>query len=98
MIWHCLYQGIEFSFKSNCWTELLYHPSIITALNYQSPLCHVKEEHQEKSYFHVKEGGFVSYLVFAFIEKRNIEDDLLFFTTATMVTSTISAIIAKGQN
>lgn len=56
-----------------------------------------KEENEEKRYFHVKEAGFGSYLVLAFVEKRYIEDDLLFLTTATTVTSNIAAIIANQQ-
>ncbi|KLO97373.1 Uncharacterized protein LW93_3351 [Fusarium fujikuroi] len=57
-----------------------------------------KEEQQEKRYFHVKEAGFGRYLVLAFIEKRDIEDDLLFLAIATSVTSSIGATIAKQQN
>ena len=56
-----------------------------------------KEEKRENKYFHIKEGGSGSYVLFAFVEKKDLKDDLLFLTTATTVTSSIAAVIAKQE-
>jgi len=70
---------------------------IISEVGFGAPFGFVKEENEDKRYFHVKEAGFGRYLVLAFVEKRYIEVDLLFLTTATTATSTIAAIIANLQ-
>lgn len=57
-----------------------------------------KEEKQENSYFYVKEAGFGSYVVYAFVEKRDLEDDLSFLTTATMVTSVLQLSLLSKRN
>jgi hypothetical protein len=57
-----------------------------------------REEEQENEYFHVKEGGYGSYIVLAFVEKKDMEDDLLFLTTATMVTSILQLSLLNRRN
>lgn len=57
-----------------------------------------KEEKQENRYFYVKEAGFGSYVVYAFVEERDLDDDLSFLTTATMVTSVLQLSLLSKRN
>ncbi|EXL78324.1 hypothetical protein FOPG_07496 [Fusarium oxysporum f. sp. conglutinans race 2 54008] len=56
-----------------------------------------KQGKRENKYFHIKEGGSGNYVLFAFVEKKDLKDDLLFLTTLTTVTSSIAAVIAKQE-